>query len=175
MTRNEAPDFSPRPGGTKLDSIYRAVMVDAAMKPAAPAKLFLSAFAIAVVVYFAAFYGIEHRRTAHGPWRVTFASDGGASPPCLIIDEPYLNIAGLKITFPGQTAPATNAVMVFDGPQDVPFAVPFGNCVFMDAISLPGTVVFDVFGHEIQLLPRALTIDKKEHPWQSNTTLEAGR
>jgi hypothetical protein len=145
------------------------------MKPAATVKLFLTAFVIAVVVYFAAFYGIEHRRTKNGPWRVTFASDGGASPPCLVIDEPKLDITCLKITFPGQTAPATNAVMVFDEPRDVPFAVPFGNCVFMDAISLPGTVVFSMFGHEIQLLPRVLTIDKQEHRWQSNTTLAAGR
>jgi hypothetical protein len=158
-----------------LDSISRAVMFGGAMKPAAPLKLFLSAFGIAVLVYFSAFYGIEHRRTANGPWRVTFASDGGASPPCLIVDEPKLNITALKITFPGQTAPATNAVMVFDQPREVPFAVPFGNCVFMDAISLPGTVAFNMFGHEIQLLPRVLTIDKQEHPWQSNTTLEAGK
>jgi hypothetical protein len=145
------------------------------MKPAGPLKLFLSAFVIAVVVYAVAFYAIEHRRTKNGPWRVTFSSSGGASTPCLIIDEPGLGITNLKISFPGQTAPATNAVLVFDQPQEVPFPVPFGNCVFMDAISLPGTVAFSLFGHEIQLIPRVLTIDKREYPWQSNTPLELAR
>ncbi len=92
-----------------------------------------------------------------------------------MIDEPRLGITNLNILFPGRTAPATNTVMVFDQPQEVPFPVPFGNCVFMDAISLPGTVAFSMFGHEIQLIPRVLTIDKREYPWQSNATLEAGR
>jgi hypothetical protein len=145
------------------------------MKPAGPFKLFASAFLIAVLVYAVAFYAIEHRRTKNGPWRVTFSSAGGASPPCLIIDEPQLNITSLKITFPGQTVPAANTVLVFDQPQEVPFAVPFGNCVFMDAISLPGTVAFSIYGHEIQLIPRVLTIDKKEYPWQSNATLDLAR
>jgi hypothetical protein len=145
------------------------------MKPAGPLKLFVSAFVIAVLVYAVAFYGIEHRRTKNGPWRVTFSSAGGASAPCLVIDEPQLRITSLKIIFPGQSAPATNGVLVFDQPREVPFPVPFGNCVFMDAISLPGTVVFSIYGHEIQLIPRVLTIDKKEYPWQSNTTLEPAR
>ncbi len=145
------------------------------MKPAGPLKLFVSAFVIAVLIYAVAFYTIEHRRTQNGPWRVTFSSADGASSPCLVIDEPQINITNLKITFPGQSAPATNAVIVFDKPQEVPFAVPFGNCVFMDAISLPGTVAFSIYGHEIQLIPRVLTIDKKEYPWRSNLTLEAAR
>jgi hypothetical protein len=145
------------------------------MKPAGPLKLFITAFVIAVLVYAVAFYAIEHRRTKNGPWQVTFSSAGDASPPSLVIDEPQLNIANLKIVFPGQTAPATNAVLVFDQPQEVPFVVPFGSCIFMDAISLPGTVAFNIFGHEIQLIPRVLTIDKKEYPWQSNTTVNLTR
>jgi len=32
-------------------------------------------------------------------------------------------------------------------------------------------VVFKMFGHEIQLLPRTLTIDKLEQPWFSNTNI----
>jgi hypothetical protein len=49
--------------------------------------------------------------------------------------------------------------------------VPFGQCVFQDAQTLPGTVVFELFGHEIQLLPRVLTIDRVEHPWHSGETI----
>jgi hypothetical protein len=142
------------------------------MKPARPLKHFIAAFVLTALVYAVFFHLIEHRRTENGPWRVTFASAGAGAAPCLIIDEPRLNIANLKITFPGQTVPATNAMVVFDHPQEVPFPLPFGDCVFMDAISLPGTVVVAAFGHEIQMLPRVLTVDKKEYPWQSNTNLE---
>jgi len=42
----------------------------------------------------------------------------------------------------------------------------------MDTTFQPGTVVFTNFGHEIQLLPRVLTIDKVERPWQSGTTID---
>ncbi len=143
------------------------------MKPARPLKHLIAAFVITALVYAACFHLIEHHRAKNGPWRVTFASAGGDSAPCLIIDEPRLNITGLKITFPGHTAPATNVVVVFDRPREVPFPLPFGDCVFMDALTLPGTVVVAAFGHEIQLLPRVLTMDKKEYPWQSDTTLEA--
>jgi hypothetical protein len=41
----------------------------------------------------------------------------------------------------------------------------------MDTTFLPGTIVFDLFGHEIQLIPRVLRIDGKEIPWQSNATI----
>jgi hypothetical protein len=142
------------------------------MKPARPLKHFIAAFILTLIAYAVCFHLIEHRRTENGPWRVTFASAGGDSAPCLIIDEPGLNIAGLKITFPGHTAPATNAVIIFNHPQEVPFPLPFGDCVFMDALTLPGTVVVAAFGHEVQMLPRVLTVDKKEFPWQSNTNLE---
>jgi hypothetical protein len=38
--------------------------------------------------------------------------------------------------------------------------------VFQDTTFLPGTVVIQTFGHEIQLLPRVLTLDRAEHPWR---------
>jgi len=37
----------------------------------------------------------------------------------------------------------------------------------MDTTFLPGTVAFQLFGHEIELLPRVLIIDHEEHPWHS--------
>ena len=41
----------------------------------------------------------------------------------------------------------------------------------MDTISLPGTVTFQMFGHEIELLPRVLTIDRQEYPWRPEATI----
>jgi hypothetical protein len=132
----------------------------------------LLGFLAAIALYLAIFYGIEHRRVRNGPWRVAFENADGAGTPMLIVNEPSLKISNLRIRFPGQSAPQTNAVLIFDRAQEVPYDVPFGQCVFQDVLFQPGTVVFSLFGHEIQLLPRALTIDKKEHPWRSETALE---
>jgi hypothetical protein len=139
------------------------------MKQSGPLKHFIYPFFIAVAIYLVSYSGIEHLRTRHGPWQVTFTNE--LSIPALVINEPQLNIANLSITFPGQSAQMTNATMSFAQPQEVPFDVPFGQCVFEDTTFQPGTIAFKLFGHEIQLLPRVLTIDKKEYPWQSNTTM----
>jgi hypothetical protein len=127
---------------------------------------------IAVLVYVAFYTFIEHRRTRNGPWQVTFTNNASGTP-LLLINEPKLALTNLQITFPGETnLNSTNAVLVLDTPKPVPYDIPFGKCVFMDTTFLPGTIVFDLFGHEIQLIPRVLTIDKKEIPWQSGTTIE---
>jgi hypothetical protein len=141
------------------------------MKSAGPLRHFLFAFLIALAGYIFFFHFIEHRRTRNGPWRVAFASAGAVGAPALIINEPKLGISNVRISFGGQTAPPTNAVIVFDRPRETPFDVPFGQCVFMDGISQPGTVTLKLFGHELQMLPRVLTIDGKEYPWRSESTV----
>lgn len=132
----------------------------------------LIAFVIALVVYFAAYTGIEHRRTRKGPWRVIFTNTLSGTP-AIQIDQVALGITNLLITFPGGPLPPTNstATIAFDQPYPVPYPVPFGKCLFMDTTFLPGTVVFELFGHEIQLMPRVLTIDKEEQPWHSDATI----
>ena len=57
----------------------------------------------------------------------------------------------------------------------MPYEVPFGKCVFMDTTFLPGTVTFELFGHEIELLPRVLIIDRQEHRWQSDAVIVLSR
>jgi hypothetical protein len=38
----------------------------------------------------------------------------------------------------------------------------------MDTTFLPGTVSFtNIFGHDIELLPRVLIIDRQEHSWKT--------
>jgi|SRR5882724_5349229 len=128
-------------------------------------------FGIAVIVYIIFYSFIEHRRTRNGPWRVIFTNDASGAP-ALLINQPALAITNLQITFAGQTSNnSSNAVMILDTPKPVPYDIPFGKCVFMDTTFLPGTIVFDLFGHEIQLIPRVLTIDKKDLPWQSNKNI----
>jgi hypothetical protein len=127
---------------------------------------------IAVLIYAIFYTFIEHRRTRNGPWQVTLTNNASKTPS-LIINEPKLAITNLQITFPGETnSNSTNAMLVLDTPKPVPYDIPFGKCVFMDTTFLPGTIVFDLFGHEIQLIPRVLTIDKKEIPWQAGVTIE---
>ena len=138
------------------------------MKSSVPLKHFVLAFAAALVLYVIFFNFIEHRRTRNGPWHVTFTNEANA--PELVINEPQLHLANCKITFPGESTASTNATLTFAQPQDVPFDVPFGKCLFEDTTFQPGTIVFQLFGHEIQLLPRVLIIDRQEYPWQSDKT-----
>ena len=139
------------------------------MRVAELLKLVAIAFLLALAVYFIAFSGIEHLRTRKGPWEVTFTHNNNGAP-AIVVNEPKLNISNVTIDFPRAETSATNSTLDFARPKQVPFEVPFGQCIFMDTTFQPGTVVFNFFGHEIQLIPRVLTIDKKEYPWQSGTT-----
>src|SRR5579864_2651116 len=128
---------------------------------------------IAVLVYFVFYPAIEHRRTMKGPWRVTFTMDASSHQPALLINQPTLGITNIEIIFDHEIL-ATNfpgKELTFAQPQPVPYDVPFGKCIFMDTTFLPGTLVFQAFGHEVQLLPRTLLIDQKDQGWRSGTTL----
>ena len=140
------------------------------MKPSNPLKHFLFAGIIALVLYLVSYNWIEHRRTRNGPWEVRFAVE--SETPAIIIAQPKLQIQNVRIAFPGQII-ATNfsATMTFAQARQWPFDVPFGKVIFLDTTFLPGNVTFELFGHEIQLLPRVLTIDRKEIPWQSDTNI----
>jgi hypothetical protein len=143
------------------------------MKSSGPLKHFIIAFVIALVIYVVFYNFIEHRRSRNGPWRVTFTNEAGV--PELIVLEPELSVTNCRITFPGESAADKYGTLVFAQPQPVPFDVPFGKCVFEDTTFQPGTIVFQFFGHEIQLLPRALTIDRQEYPWQSDKTFTVNK
>ena len=153
------------------------------MKSDGVAKHLILAFVLALICY-GAFYGaIEHRRTRKGPWRVAFTK-GAGGVPVIVIDQPRLGITNVQISFPGQPLPPTSppstshspqsivtTTLFFAQPRPVPYAVPFGECVFMDTTFLPGTVTFRLFEHEIELLPRTLIIDHREHPWQAGAAI----
>jgi hypothetical protein len=50
--------------------------------------------------------------------------------------------------------------------------LPFGELLYQDPTFLPGTVTMRLFGHVVELLPRVLTVDKKEYPWQSGAVIQ---
>ncbi|MFO1488494.1 MAG: hypothetical protein U1F65_08450 [Verrucomicrobiota bacterium] len=144
------------------------------MKSEGFVKKLVAAFIVTLALYIIAFHAIEDRRKRNGPWQITFTTDA-AGVPTLWINQPRLGITNVLIAFPGAVAvPQTNGTLtlLLNEPREVPFPVLFGQCVFMDATSLPGTMVFELFGHEVQLLPRVLTIDKTERPWKSDTQID---
>ena len=142
------------------------------MKSDNPVKHFVVAFLIALAVYFVAYTFIEHGRNRKGPWQVTFTTRS-ASGPTIMIDQPALHLTNVAISFDGNGVPGTNrsSTLIFDQPRPVPYDVPYGKCLFMDTTFLPGTLTLQLFGHEIELLPRVLIIDHREYLWQSNTNI----
>jgi hypothetical protein len=138
------------------------------MKRDNPARHFIVAFVIALLGYMLVYHWIENRRTRKGPWQVTFTNNP-AGTLAVIINQPALSISNVQIQFPGgvitnQQSPIT---LLFNQPRPVPYDVPFGKCVFMDTTFQPGTLTFQLFGHEIELLPRVLVLDRQEHAWKS--------
>jgi hypothetical protein len=76
-----------------------------------------------------------------------------------------LNISE-KLIFPDDKVERTNLTqrMVF---SEATTNLPFGEMLLQDALYLPGTVTMRICGHQVEVLPRALIIDKKEHAWQT--------
>lgn len=139
------------------------------MKPDSFLKTAAWVFAGALAVYIFAYAAIEHQRTRQGPWEITFTNDS-AGAAALLINQPRLALTNVLIAFPGNFPPVSARLpsnLVLTQPVPTPFDVPFGRCIFLDLTSQPGTIVLEMFGHEIQLLPRVLTIDQAEQPWKS--------
>ncbi len=135
------------------------------------AKPVLGGLLLALALYFGGFAFDQHLRTRRGPWEVTFIR-GPSGAPAILVNQPKLKIANLKIVFAGETLTNAPGMVLFDVPQK---PVPFGKVKFEDLTYLPGTVTFDFFGHEIELLPRTLYINRKSHPWTSNGTITLSR
>ena len=121
------------------------------------------AFALALVIY-AAFFSCDQRlRHRKGPWQFAFTTNASAFP-AIIINQPTIGITNVQIVFEGETSTNVPGRVVFNRPQQ---SIPFGKVKFEDLTYLPGSVAFDFFGHEVELLPRTLYLNKVEHPWKS--------
>jgi hypothetical protein len=140
------------------------------MKRENPAQHFIIPFVIAMLVYVGFYRFIEHRRVRQGAWTVTFTTTASGQPE-LVIKQAAFKIENFAMVFSGNSIPpgASNlpATFEFRQPRQTPFPVPFGKVIFIDPTFLPGTVTFQLFGHEIELLPRVLILDHEEYPWHS--------
>jgi len=132
-------------------------------------KILLLSFIFAVVIYLPAFGLMQGCRTSKGPWHVEFSTDATGTP-ALLIEQAKLNVSK-RIVFADQKISQTGLShqLVFDDPTKT--NAPFGEIVFQDLTFLPGTVTFNFFGHEVELLPRVLIVDKQEHVWKNSEAL----
>jgi hypothetical protein len=98
---------------------------------------------------------------------MTFAT-GPDREPLLVVNQRRLGIVNVRLVFPDQhlTNRVEPATLVFDHPSRRG-GVPFGRVVFLDTTFLPGTVTVELFGHQIELLPRALIVNKQRRAWRS--------
>ena len=131
-------------------------------------------FVIVLGLYLAIFYATEYGNRRRGPWEVEFRSDALGNPS-IVIDQPKLHIATVRISFTTETASQTNLSrrVLFERPvATLPYPMPFGEVIYEDLRSLPGVVTFNFFGHEIEFLPRVLIVNKKEIPWKSGALIE---
>jgi len=134
-----------------------------------PKSIAIWFFAV-VLLYLGVFYGMEGCRHRKGSWEVDFASDAEGTPS-VVIYQPRLHLSSVELLFPGEKAPSSNFSqrVSFDRPLK---PVPFGQVLYEDLTILPGVVTFNLFGHEIELLPRTLIVNKKEVPWKSESVIE---
>ena len=140
------------------------------MKANITPKSIVAWFFVVVALYLCVFYGMEYWRHRKGAWEVDFVLDRGGNPS-IVIYQPRLNISSVELLFGGEKVAKTNLSqrISFDRPLN---KVLFGRVLYEDLTVLPGVVTFDLFGHEIELLPRTLIINRKEVPWKSETVIE---
>ena len=129
-----------------------------------------------MVLYVTIYGGCEAVRRRGGPW-VVFQDKAADGTPVVRVEHHRLLAAGpVTLMFPGEQAPArfTNApfMRVFNSPNTN--TLPYGDVAFVDIANptgFPGTVVFDAFGHLLELQPHRLFLDGRELPWVPGTNI----
>ena len=138
------------------------------MKPAAAAKPFLIVFLVVLALYLGSFYGVEFLRHRKGPWQLEFGASN-QSEPVITIHQPASQLTNLTLVFHGEKVTNNAGSVSF---SKVKQPVPFGRLLYEDLTFLPGVLTFDFYGHEIEMLPRVLVVNKREFPWQSGATID---
>jgi hypothetical protein len=125
-------------------------------------RLLIGALVAATLFYILGFALNEHLRTRRGPWVVSFTASPTGQPR-LSIQQPSLGIRSVIVTFAGEEAIDLPPTTVrFETPR---MALPFGTVKYDDLTYLPGVVTFEAFGHEIELLPRVLYLNRNPIEW----------
>jgi hypothetical protein len=133
----------------------------------------LKAFLLSLALYVVGYWFIEHRRVANSPWVVSFPTNQ-PSPSEIRIEQKTLGLGPVtvRLTSTVTNVPALWERLTFKEARPVPFDVPGGRCIFQDTTFYPGTVVLELGGTTVQMLPRALTVGTNEFPWQAGSIVE---
>ena len=116
-----------------------------------------------LISYILLWKGMEHLRLHNGPWVVNFRTDTNSTAR-LTINNHKKGITNAVISI--ANIPVQNTIVN----KDVSFTnvneeLPFGKFIYHDLMFLPGVVTFSAFGNEIELMKRALIVNRKEIPW----------
>jgi|SRR4051794_10427613 hypothetical protein len=124
-------------------------------------KHLLIAFAIALTGYALFFALDQYIRTRKGPWEVSFTTNANGFAE-IIINQSSLKLTNVRVVLLEEHPTNGFGTVVFDRPLQ---SLPFGRTKFEDLTYLPGSVTFELFGHEVELLPRTLYLNKQERGW----------
>jgi hypothetical protein len=129
-------------------------------------RILLGAFVAALVFYASGFALNSYLQQRRGPWEITFSANSQGEA-LMVIRQPALGIDGTRIIFSGKKPATTEPIRVcFETPRT---SIPFGEVIYDDLTYLPGVVTLQVFGHEMELLPRTLYINRKPLSWPEAT------
>lgn len=162
-----------RKGADGLDTFVAGAKAGPPMKLGRPFRTLIAFFALVLALYLASFHGVEYLRHRKGPWSVRFDRTADGTPFAEIF-QPRLGITGVRLVFPGETFTNSVETLAFALPEPSR-TVPFGRVIYEDLTFLPGVVTFDFFGHEIELVPRMLVVNRKAIPWRSGAEIEVAR
>lgn len=135
------------------------------MKASRPALFkLLGLFLTILTIYGLAFLLDGFFRMRKGPWLAVFSA---ISPTQLELSvyQPTLGINGVKITIQREALESvelTQGRVEFRNPNQ---PLPFGQLIYTDLTFLPGVVTMEIEGHQIELMPRALVVNRKPIPW----------
>jgi hypothetical protein len=84
------------------------------------------------------------------------------------IQQKHLGVRAVRIIFLDEKTHADPARVRFDTPGS---AVPWGRVKHEDLTYLPGVITLDVLGHEVEMLPRTLYVNRRAVAWSSGTNI----
>lgn len=133
-----------------------------------PYKPVLLLFFAVLGAYLGVFHGIEYWRHRQGPWEVRCEADAQGTP-VVVVTQPGLGVADVRLVFRGERMTNRPGTVRFDKVRQT---APTGRVIYEDLTFLPGVVTFDFFGHEVELLPRTLVVNKRAWPWRNGTSID---
>ena len=137
--------------------------------PAANWKSITTTFVVAVIFYFLAYGWMSRWQTGRGPWQVEFTTNQTGVAQ-IVIAQPALGLSNITLRFEGETLAPTNhpGIVLFSKPRQ---ATPFGELIYDDLMRQPGVITLDMFGHEVELIPKHLILNRQPVSWTNNIVI----